>query len=99
MVNQYSRVLKLKNLSKYTEIAGNERMPRRISVKRHRKAFKQTDSLKDKMVPKMKPYPIPELEGKAAQVFEQQIKDPPTAIQKRMIEEGTVVFNQTKRRK
>lgn len=51
------------------------------------------------MVPKMKPYPIPDLEGKAAQVFEQQIKEPPTAIQKRMIEEGTVVFAQTKRRK
>jgi hypothetical protein len=74
-------------------------MPKRVSVKRYRKAFKQTGSYKAKMVPNVKPYPIPELEGKAAQLFEQQIREPPTAIQKRMIAEGTVVFAETKRRK
>jgi len=47
----------------------------------------------------VKPQPIPDLQGKAAEIFEQQIKYPLTAIQKRMIEEGTVVFAQTRRRK
>ena len=74
-------------------------MPRRVSVKRNRKPFKQTASYRDKMVSNVKPYPIPELEGKAAQAFERQIKEPPTAVQKRMIEEGTIVFAQIKRRK
>jgi hypothetical protein len=74
-------------------------MAKRFSVKKHRKTFKQTCNYRDKMVPNVKPYPIPDLEGKAAQVFEQQIREPPTAIQKRMIKEGTVVFAQTKRRK
>ena len=76
-----------------------KRMPRRVSVKRCRKTFKQTTGYRDKMVPSVKPYPIPELEGKAAQAFERQIRAPLTAIQKRMIEEGSVVFAQTKKRK
>jgi hypothetical protein len=47
----------------------------------------------------MKPYPIPELEGKAAEDFERQIKKPLTAVQKRMLEEGALVFAQTKKHK
>ena len=74
-------------------------MPGRLSVKRHRKTFKQSGNHRDEMVPNLKPYPIPDLEGKAAQVFEQQIREPLTTIQKRMIEEGTVVYAKTKRRK
>ena len=74
-------------------------IPRRLSEKRHRKAFKQTGNSRDEMVSNVKPYPIPDLEGKAAQVFEQQIREPLTTIQKRMIEEGTVVYAKTKRRK
>ncbi len=74
-------------------------MPRRLSIKSHRKAFKQTGNLSDEMVANVKPYPIPDLEGKAAQVFEQLIREPLTTVQKRMIEEGTVVYTKTKRRK
>ncbi len=74
-------------------------MPRRLFVKRRRKAFKQTGTSRGGTVSNVKPYPIPDLEGKAAQVFEQQIREPLTATQKRMIEEGTVVFAQTKKRK
>jgi hypothetical protein len=76
-----------------------KRMPKRVSVKKCCKAFKQTATCRDKMVPNVKPYPIPELEGEAAQAFERQIGEPLTAIQKRMIEEGSVVFAQTKKRK
>ena len=74
-------------------------MPRRLFAKRHRKTFKQTGNHRDAMVSNVKPYPIPDLEGKAAQVFEQQIREPLTTIQKRMIKEGTVVYAETKRRK
>ena len=74
-------------------------MPRRVSVKRYHKTFKQMKSYRDKTVSNVKPYPIPDLEGKAAEVFEQQIREPRTAIQKRMIAEGTIVFAQTKKRK
>jgi hypothetical protein len=51
-------------------------MPKRVSVKRHRKAFKKTSNPRDRLVPNVKPYPIPDLEGKAAQVFEKQIREP-----------------------
>lgn len=53
----------------------------------------------DKRVPNVKPYPIPDLEGKAAEDFERQIKEPLTAVQKQMLEEGALVFAQTKKHK
>jgi len=53
----------------------------------------------DKRVLNVKPHPIPDLEGKAAEDFERQIKEPLTAVQKRMLEEGTLVFAQTKKHK
>ena len=65
----------------------------------NRNPFKQTISHKKEKVSNVKPYTIPDLEGQAAKVFERQIKKPPTAIQKRMIKEGTIVFAQTKRHK
>jgi hypothetical protein len=50
-------------------------------------------------VPNVKPYPFPDLEGKAAEDFERQIKKPLTAVQKRMLKEGALVFAQTKKHK
>ena len=69
------------------------------SQMRHRKAFKQMARHRVKKVLNVKPYPIPDVEGDAARVFEEQIREPPTSVQKRMMHEGTIVFSQTKRRK
>lgn len=69
------------------------------SKKRHQKAFKRSPRNKNVKVLTVKPYPIPDLEGQAASDFEQQIREPPTEVQKRMIKESKVVFAQVKRRK
>jgi hypothetical protein len=69
------------------------------SKKRHRKAFNQLVRNRNEKVLNVKPYPIPDLEGQAARVFEKQIREPPTDTQKRMMKEGAVVFAETKRRK
>jgi hypothetical protein len=69
------------------------------SQKRHRKAFKQTARYRSKKVLSVKPYPIPDLEGQPARVFEEKIRQPPTPAQKRIMQEASVVFSQTKRRK
>ena len=66
--------------------------------KRHRKAFKQTARYRNKKVLTVKPYPIPDLEGQPARVFEEKIREPPTSAQKRIMREASVVFSQTKRR-
>jgi hypothetical protein len=69
------------------------------SQKRYRKAFKRVTRDRDERVLNVKPYPIPDLEGQAARVFERQIREPPTHVQKRMMEEGVIVYSRTKRRK
>lgn len=66
---------------------------------RYQKTLKQIANNTDARVPNVKPYPIPNLEGKAAEDFERQIKKPLTAVQKRMLEEGALVFAQTKKHK
>jgi len=68
------------------------------SQKRHRKAFKQTARYRSEKVLNVKPYPIPDLEGQTARVFEEKIREPPTSTQKRIMREASVVFSQTKRR-
>jgi hypothetical protein len=69
------------------------------SQKRHRKAFKPTKRNKAKeKVLNVKPYPIPDLEGESARIFEKQIREPPTEAQKRMMRDAKVVFAQTKRK-
>jgi hypothetical protein len=69
------------------------------SQKRHRKAFKQIASHRKKKVLNVKPYPIPDLEGQPAKIFERKIREPPTQVQKQIMQEATVVFSQTKTRK
>ena len=68
-----------------------------------KKAFKPSTTAvcdsKNKKVLNMKPCPIPDLEGKAAEDFEQKINKEPTKLQKHMIQEGVNVFNQTKQHK
>jgi hypothetical protein len=46
----------------------------------------------------VKPNPIPELEGKAARVFEKKIREPPTPAQKQILKEAIQVYTQMKRR-
>jgi hypothetical protein len=46
----------------------------------------------------MKPFPIPDLEGESARIFEKQIKEPPTEKQKRMMREGAIVFAEIKQK-
>lgn len=67
--------------------------------KTHHKAFKQTSKYKRKRVLNVKPYPIPDLEGQSARVFEENIRRSPTPTQKRIMHQASIVFNQTKRRK
>jgi hypothetical protein len=74
-------------------------MVRKKIIEKKQKAFKQKDCHTSKKVPNVKPYPIPDLEGKAAQDFERQIKEPLTETQKRMLKEGAIVFAQTKKHK
>ena len=66
---------------------------------RYQKTLKQIANNTDARVPNVKPYPIPNLEGKAAEDFERQIKKPLTVAQKRMHKEGALVFAQTKKHK
>jgi len=66
-------------------------------AKKHHKDFKLTTQHR-KTVSCVKPYPIPDLEGEAARIFEQQIREPPTETQKQMLREGAVVFAETKRK-
>lgn len=68
------------------------------SQKRHRKAFKRSARYKTEKVLSVKPYPIPDLEGQPARVFEEKIREPRTPAQKRIMKEASVVFSQTKRR-
>ena len=68
------------------------------SQKRHRKAFKRTARYRNEKVLSVKPYPIPDLEGQPARVFEKKIREPRTPAQKRIMQEASVVFSQTKRR-
>ena len=63
----------------------------------HHKTFKQSKR-KKKTVLGVKPYPIPDLEGESARIFEEQIKEPPTKLQKRMMRESAIVFAQIKRK-
>ena len=65
--------------------------------KKDHKAFKHIKTISRK-VSNVKPYPIPDLEGESARIFEQQIGEPPTEAQKQMMREGTVVFAETKRK-
>ena len=74
-------------------------MEKHKTKKANRKTLKQSSRYRLKRVSNVKPYPIPELEGEAAKVFEEQIKEPPTDIQKRMIAQGTVVFAEIKKHK
>jgi hypothetical protein len=74
-------------------------MTRKKMSRQHQKIFKQTANYNDKRVLNVKPYPIPDLEGKAAEDFERQIKEPLTAVQKQMLAEGALVFAQTKKHK
>jgi len=74
-------------------------MPRRINAKKHQKAFKQTNSHKDKKVANVKPYPIPDLEGQLAKEFEKKIRESPTEIRKKVLCEASAVFSRTKMRK
>ena len=70
------------------------------SQKRHRKILKPTCTTEThRRILKVKPYPIPDLEGHAAYVFEKQIREPLTDVQKQMMREGAAVFAKTKRRK
>lgn len=69
------------------------------SQKRYRKDFKRTARYRNEKVLNVKPYPIPDLEGQSARVFEEKIMEPPTAIQKQIMQEASIVFSQTKRRK
>jgi hypothetical protein len=69
------------------------------SQKRCRKDFKRTARYRNEKVLNVKPYPIPDLEGQSARVFEEKIREPPTAIQKQIMQEASIVFSQTKRRK
>ena len=66
---------------------------------RRRRDFKKTSRYRSEKVLCVKPYPIPDLEGQTARVFEEKIRKPPTATQKRIMQEASVVFSQTKRRK
>jgi hypothetical protein len=67
------------------------------SQKGHRKSFKSKKRNMGRVL-NVKPYPIPDLEGESARIFEQQIREPPTEAQKRMIREGAIVFAKTKRK-
>jgi hypothetical protein len=68
------------------------------SQKRHRKAFKRSSRYESEKVLSTKPYPIPDLEGQPARIFEEQIREPRTAAQKRIMKQASEVFSQTKRR-
>jgi hypothetical protein len=68
------------------------------SQKRRRKAFKQTTRHINKKVLNVKPYPVPDLEGQPARVFEEKIREPASPAQKRIMKEASIVFSQTKRR-
>jgi hypothetical protein len=67
------------------------------SQKEHRKTFKLKKRNMGRVL-NVKPYPIPDLEGESARIFEQQIREPPTKAQKRMMREGAIVFAKTKRK-
>jgi len=47
----------------------------------------------------VKPYPIPDLEGKAAEDFERKNSEDPNDIREFMIKEGADVFARTKKYK
>jgi len=61
------------------------------------KTFGKSSEYK-KQVPKMKPNPIPELEGRTAREFEKKIREPPTQVQKQILKEAAIVYKQMKRR-
>lgn len=74
-------------------------MIKRQMSKTDRKNFKQIKNHKDKRVTKVKPYPIPDLDGKLAKEFEIKIRKPPTDIQQKVLCEASIVYSQTKLRK
>jgi len=46
-----------------------------------------------------KPYPIPVLDGATFEEFERQIKEDPTPLQSKMMEQGIAIYNKIEQKR